>query len=279
MEKQFYTYLHCRPDGLPFYVGKGFDNRAYILATRNRHHRNIVAKYGKENIRVFIFHCDSEEQALADEMQQIVSLRKDGYKLANMSDGGEGMSNPSQEVRDKMSQSHRVENLSAETRLKLSLAGLGRANSPESIERGASKRRGRKNTLETRAKMSEKALGRKVSLPVKEVLRVKTTALWQDPVYLEKQSAAHKKAMTSVEYKEGVSKKSTAMWASKEFKEKMCAQRKGKPWSDARRAAQTPEVIAKHRAALLGCKHSEQARANMRAAHAKRKASKLNKEN
>ena len=30
MDKQFYTYLHCKPDGTPFYVGKGHDARGKI---------------------------------------------------------------------------------------------------------------------------------------------------------------------------------------------------------------------------------------------------------
>lgn len=91
---QFYTYLHCKPDGMPFYVGKGSVNRAYELVAgrKNKHHRNIVDKYGKENIGIFVFPCDSEEQEFADEIQQIAQLRRDGYRLSNKTDGGEGAS-------------------------------------------------------------------------------------------------------------------------------------------------------------------------------------------
>lgn len=93
MTQQYYTYIHCKPDGTPFYVGKGRLNRAkYLSHRRNDHHKKIVAKYGKENIGVFIFPCDSEAQALADEMQHIAQLRKEGYELANYTDGGEGHS-------------------------------------------------------------------------------------------------------------------------------------------------------------------------------------------
>lgn len=93
MIKKFYTYLHCKPNGDPFYVGKGNGKRSHdFTCGRNQHHKNIVAKYGKENVGVFVFDCDSEAQALADEVQQIAQLREEGYELCNMTDGGEGAS-------------------------------------------------------------------------------------------------------------------------------------------------------------------------------------------
>lgn len=93
MLKQFYTYLHCKPDGTPFYVGKGCRNRSKLIYRKhNRHYDNIVAKYGKNNILIYVFPCDSEEQAFADEIQQIAQLRAAGYQLSNKTDGGEGIS-------------------------------------------------------------------------------------------------------------------------------------------------------------------------------------------
>lgn len=87
--KRFYTYLHCKPDGTPFYVGKGSGNRAYELSRngRNKYHQRIVAKYG---ILIFVFPCETEKQAFEDEIQQIAQLRADGYELCNMTNGGDG---------------------------------------------------------------------------------------------------------------------------------------------------------------------------------------------
>src|ERR1019366_7111100 len=87
---QFYTYLHCRPNGEPFYVGKGHGVRAKKFSKRSDYHKHIVQKHGKENIRIFIFPCDSEQQAFADEIQTIAQLRKEGFNLCNLTDGGEG---------------------------------------------------------------------------------------------------------------------------------------------------------------------------------------------
>lgn len=125
MNPQFYTYLHCRPDGEPFYVGKGFGRRASNLSRRNDHHKNIVSKYGKENIRVFIFNCESEYQALSDEVSQIAQLRLAGYVLANKTDGGEGVSNPTADVRAKIALGQKGKVRSPEHCAKLSAARNG----------------------------------------------------------------------------------------------------------------------------------------------------------
>lgn len=89
----FCSYLHCKPDGTPFYVGKGTLKRSRDFWNgRNRHHKFIVLKYGKENILVYAFQCESEQEAFDDEIHQIAQLRREGYMLANICDGGEGQS-------------------------------------------------------------------------------------------------------------------------------------------------------------------------------------------
>ena len=85
----FYTYLHCKPNGDPFYVGKGSGGRSHDLGRRNKQHRAIAKKHG---ISIFVFPCDSEKQAFADEVQQIAQFKREGFVLANWTDGGEGAS-------------------------------------------------------------------------------------------------------------------------------------------------------------------------------------------
>jgi hypothetical protein len=88
--------VHCRPSGEPFYVGKGHGSRGYDLThwkrIRNKHHRNIVAKYGKENILIYTRNCESENQAKVHEVWMIAWCRLQGYRLTNQTDGGEGTS-------------------------------------------------------------------------------------------------------------------------------------------------------------------------------------------
>jgi hypothetical protein len=89
--KQYYVYLHCKPDLTPFYVGKGSGRRSSIVVSgrRNLHHKNIVAKYGEENIVIMVFNKDSEESALRSEKRFIKMFTEAGFELANYSTGGE----------------------------------------------------------------------------------------------------------------------------------------------------------------------------------------------
>ena len=165
---KFYTYLHCKPDGTPFYIGKGNGRRARRFDRRNKMHRDIVAHYGVENIRIFIFKCESEDQALADEIQQITQFRREGLRLANFNDGGEGQRNPSKEVRAKLSAAmlgkpawNRGRSFSEETKKRMSEAAKRRP--PISQERldalhlaacGNRSRTGMKNSIESNVKSS-----------------------------------------------------------------------------------------------------------------------------
>jgi hypothetical protein len=89
---QFYAYVHCKPDGSPFYAGKGYLHRAQRVGRNNVHYRNIIAKYGKENILIEVTPCQSEAEAFLREQLIIKSLRGAGIKLTNRTDGGEGVS-------------------------------------------------------------------------------------------------------------------------------------------------------------------------------------------
>jgi hypothetical protein len=152
----FYTYIHCKPDGTPFYVGKGQGGRAHDLKRSNKHHRATVAKYGAENIMVFIFPCESEEQALADEVQHIAQLRAERYRLSNRTDGGEGTSGFSythtSEHNRKMSEAHKGKKHSEQTRARIAATNTGKKHSPETKAKIASAAKGKVPTPETRAK-------------------------------------------------------------------------------------------------------------------------------
>lgn len=177
---QFYTYLHCKPDGTPFYVGKGTVLRAHELKRhRNRHHQNVIAQYDKEQIGIYLFPCESELQAYSDEEHHIKQLRLEGVKLCNKSDGGEGSRNPSLETREKLSSAAKTQWQNpvirkkmkwvptTEQRARASLRAMGNKNSVGqklSPERKAALRKfhlGRKASLATRMKLSIAHMGQK----------------------------------------------------------------------------------------------------------------------
>lgn len=149
--RQFYTYLHCTPDCVPFYVGKGHSYRAFRFDYRSQYHQRIVAKHGAANIRVFVFPCESESQAIEDEILQIAQLRRDGYRLCNLTDGGDGASGAKRtpEHIAIMSRVHKGKLVSAETKRKISESQRGKPG----------RRLGKPNSEETRQKMSESHKG------------------------------------------------------------------------------------------------------------------------
>ncbi len=168
--RQFYTYLHCTPDGAPFYVGKGNGRRAYRFSYRNPFHQRIVEKHGVKNIGVFVFNCTSESEATSDEILQIAQLRRDGYRLCNLTDGGDGAvgAKRTPEHRALMSKIHKGKVVSEETRKKIGDIqrgklgkGLGTQRSEETRKRMSSAHIGVPLTDEHRARISAGQTGKK----------------------------------------------------------------------------------------------------------------------
>jgi len=165
--KQFYVYLHCKPDGTPFYVGKGSGRRAYVLnfsSRRNRGHHNIIIKHGKENILIYTRDCVSEAQAHEHEIWMIAWCRAQGYRLVNATNGGEGVSGYkwTDDAKYLAHLNHlgktspmKGKKHTEETKIKISKAGKGRFRKPCSdntklkisvANKGKNKRRGWKHT-------------------------------------------------------------------------------------------------------------------------------------
>lgn len=145
-----YTYCHTRNDtGQVFYIGKGVKYRANATKSRNKYWKNIVEKYGY-SIEILSY-WKSEKEALDHEVLLISCFKDMGYKLANLTNGGEGTTgwNPSVETRQKMSISRK--NLSQELREKLSIAAQGEKNAFF----------GKNHSEETKKKMSIAAKNRK----------------------------------------------------------------------------------------------------------------------
>lgn len=97
----FYTYAYLREGNrTPYYIGKGCGKRAYDSS------HNVKVPDDKDRI-IFLKQNLTEEEAFNHEKYMIVVLgRKDlgtGI-LRNMTDGGEGPSNPSPEARRKNSE-------------------------------------------------------------------------------------------------------------------------------------------------------------------------------
>lgn len=177
----FYVYLHSKPNGEPFYIGKGTKKRAHILRNRaNRGHSSIVNKHGSKNIKIDLCECSNEEEAFILESFAISFFRQAGFDLCNATDGGEGPSGHkhSENTRWIISQcsqaqvftEERCKNISAA--LKGRVGGMqGKTHSPETkakmrathLARPSNGMEGKKHSLKTKLLMSSIQLGKKAS--------------------------------------------------------------------------------------------------------------------
>lgn len=88
----FYIYEHIRLDtNAVFYVGKGKGRRCFESRRRNLYWKRIVSKAGGFDVRVVVNGID-EELAFLAEQELILKLKTQGISLANLTDGGEGVS-------------------------------------------------------------------------------------------------------------------------------------------------------------------------------------------
>lgn len=123
----YFAYVHCRPDGTPFYVGKGVRKRDKNFRDRNQYHKRIVAKCGTENILVGRLDCSTNDIALELEMGLIKCIKRMGIKLANITDGGEGaLGRPCSELtKQKVAAANRNRVWDNEARIKMANAMSG----------------------------------------------------------------------------------------------------------------------------------------------------------
>jgi group I intron endonuclease len=102
-----YVYRHIRLDkNEPFYIGIGSDKsflRAYSKKSRNPYWHNIV-KFTPYRVDI-VFKDLTYEEACAKE-KEFISLYGRGVigMLCNITEGGEGMCNPTEEIRRKISE-------------------------------------------------------------------------------------------------------------------------------------------------------------------------------
>lgn len=184
--KQFYAYIHRRPDGTAFYVGKGCGRRAFDMRSRNQHHKRIVAQIGKENVTVEVLLAESEAHALLTEAALIRIMKRHGYSIANLTDGGEHgpvgyRHTPESKEKIRLTsigRKHMVgKKPSSEALEKLRVAAVDQWRKIRAGELGAPKRKGTRvgyaSTPETRSKMVE---AWKYRAPVSDATKAKISA-------------------------------------------------------------------------------------------------------
>ena len=217
--ENYYTYIYYDPsrDNEPIYVGKGKDARAWSHLKCKKSHPfyNRLRKMLKDNIVpiIGIYAGLDEEFALLLEQELISQFgRKDLGKgpLLNLTDGGGGISNVSEETKKKMSESHMGhigamtgKNHSEETKKKMSESRkgegnsfYGRTHSVETKENHSAIMKGRfagennpfygkTHSSETKNKISESRLGKKIhseesKKKIGEASRIRKLQYWEE---------------------------------------------------------------------------------------------------
>jgi hypothetical protein len=186
----FYAYIHCKPDGSPFYVGKGKGARCYRLKRDNPYHQRVVAKYGQQNILVGRLECSSEENAFKLEKGLIKCLRNAGMPIVNLTDGGDGASGHihSEETKQRIGSSNSI-------KLK------GRKPSEETCRKAIAAKTGSHLTDEQKARIGAGNKGKVRSEQFCEILRVRATGRKQSAEAIEKTASANRGMKRSEETK------------------------------------------------------------------------------
>jgi len=156
----FYVYEHWRPDtNTCFYVGKGSKDRAWNMKKRNLYHKAIQSKLTamglSVDVRIVVSNL-TEETAFMVEKDKIAFYGRE--TLSNMTDGGEGVSNPSNEYIEKLV-ARAVGNKNM----------LGKKHSDETKRRISEKKMGHFVSLESRDKMGAANRGKKRGPMPKEI--------------------------------------------------------------------------------------------------------------
>jgi hypothetical protein len=228
----YYTYAYLREDKTPYYIGKGKGDRIY---SKNR---RINPPKDKSRI-IYLKQNLTEEDAFKHEIYMIAVFgRKDlgtGI-LHNMTDGGDGASNPSDKTRKKISEAHKGntyclgKTLSEETRKKMSESGKGKILSEETKRKLSEIHKGKTLSEEHRRKISEFGKGRIISEETKLKISEANKGNILTEEHKTKLSVAHKGKIHSEETRKKIGEGHKGSIFSDETKRKIGKVNKGKKW-------------------------------------------------
>lgn len=168
----FYTYMHSKKsDGIPFYIGKGKERRAYNTKGRSASWNKIVNENGI--IVTIIAKWEREEDAFSHEKLLISCMNDIGIVLCNKISGGQGASGlkRSKESNAKISKNHKGK--TEYTRKLISEKTKEAMKRPDVVLKLKMSQKNRKASDDTKLKMS---ISHKARLTIDEHNRLITMA-------------------------------------------------------------------------------------------------------
>ena len=188
---RYYVYVLARPNGKPFYVGKGARSRVYAHESEARrghkcHKCNIIRKIwrkGGEVQRYIVFTTNNEAEALEWETKTIEMYGR--HTLANHTAGGEGLSGykhkPQTRRKQSIARKRLLDDPSNRAKNNEHLAKV--RPSPERLSEITRERL--KDPLE-RGRRSERAKTQWEATDLRKTVSERAKARWADPAFKER---------------------------------------------------------------------------------------------
>jgi hypothetical protein len=244
---RFYVYILSRPNGKPFYVGKGKGRRLFKHEGEARNGCTCrkckviqgIWKNGGEVQRTIVLTTDDEQTALDHERELIALFGK--HTLTNITDGGKGVPGYvfTPEVRAKISAAGKGRIVSEQARKNLSNALKGHVHSDDTKAKLRTAAKARAQTEEGRLHLA--AAGKKANNADARKRQSETMkALMADPERIAAHSARIKAYFQTDEAKQRQSAAQRRRYADPEQREKarLIAQERVRKQQEAKRQSE-----------------------------------------
>jgi hypothetical protein len=280
-QKKYYVYVLARPDGRPFYVGKGTRYRIAFHEWEARmghkcHKCNVIRKIWKNGgaVRRFIILQTADEQEALSYEQDLIAFYGRDY-LTNLTSGGEGTggytwTDERREIQGKKSRAM-WRNPEYRQHMKRIHAGSAyKVRQSESQRRAWANPQHRANRVAGIRRAWE-------SSEAHDLRRYNSKALWQRDDYRQKHRESMKEALSRPETKAKLSSANRKKWANPEYRAKIVTKLKGQPKSreaitNLRKTLSTPEAKAQRSEALKRRWNDPEERAKLLAARVAKRA-------
>lgn len=215
----FYIYLLARPNGQPFYIGKGKGRRIFKHEEEARRgcqclKCNIIRKIwrnGGEVQRYIVFTTDDESEAYAYEAEMIAHYGINS--LSNLHAGGKGGINPKASTRTKLAAINKARYADPLARADLSRRMKAVLATPEARAQRKAAAKLASSTAEVRARMSDARRRAWTNPEIRAQWSAGRKAAWEDAAYRAQQSAARRATWDDPEVRAKRSAGIKAAWA------------------------------------------------------------------